>query len=145
MQPVVGESGAPDESGFTIDDQQLPVGTVVDARSTAPAQWMIELNPAASLEQFFQVAFRRGEAPDGVQHHVHPHSGTRAFCQRADKPACDLTLLKDVGFKINAAAGFTNGFEFSFVRVLSIGMDSQQAGMIHLGVSKGLDGAQERL
>src|ERR1051326_5409672 len=106
---------------------------------------MVERNRAAGLDQFLQVSFRSGEAADAIQHHIYLHSGARAVRQGADKPACDLAFLKNVSFKVNAAAGFADSFEFSFVKVFPIGMDGQQAAMIYLSVSKGFEGAQECL
>src|SRR5437764_5525776 len=142
---MVRKARAPNESSFSIHNQQFSMRTVVNARHALPVKRVVELDIPTCLDQVLEIAHVGGEAADCVQSQIYFDSSAGAFGQSSDKPSGDLTFMKDVRFKIDTPPGPANGLQLSFIKLLAIGMYGEFAAMVDVGVGQGLQRRHESL
>src|SRR5436305_14678269 len=98
---MVGKARTPNESGFSIHNQQFSMRTVVNARHALPVKRVVELDAPTCLDQVVEIAHVGGEAADCVQSQVYFDSSAGALGQGSDKPSGDFTVVNDVSFKMH--------------------------------------------
>src|SRR5688572_4306793 len=90
-QPAVGDAHATGETNLAIDDEQLPMRTVVDVRLYVPPVLTAILEKLhASLAQLLAVAVVELECAHAIDKGVNFHPGTRALGQRFDEEVADV-------------------------------------------------------
>src|SRR5205807_5964328 len=100
LPPPVGDAGAAHEGDLSVDDQELAVRAVVQAREAVPAHPLIRLDAAPRLPERPRRPVERSEAADGVHHDRHAHARSRAIRERLDEAIADPAPLEDVALHV---------------------------------------------
>src|SRR4029079_5988387 len=106
-----------------VDNYDFAMGAVVDAGQHLPAERVIPFHDSPGSVQFLEVTVPGCEAPYAIKHDVYLNSCPGAFTERFDKATSNPSLLKDVGFDIDAVAGLADCSQFCVVVDLPVSQD----------------------
>ena len=99
--PPVGNPRPAGEGDAAVDDQQLAVGAVVEARERIPAEALVRLDPAAGLAQPAHRRAPQAETADRIHDDRHVQSLARPIGQRVDELIGDAARLEDVALHVD--------------------------------------------
>src|SRR4029453_10535250 len=96
--PCMRKSDAADKPHSSIDDQNLSMGPVVNAREMDKAE---NFNGDAGAFHQFEGASVHRVATERILKKVHLHAGKSAFCQRLGEGVRDFAFLEEEILKRN--------------------------------------------
>src|SRR5207245_2220580 len=134
-----------EEPDPSVDDEQLAVGPVVDARQALPADRVIELDVAPGLDQGREILAGRQEAADRIEDHAHRHARGGPRGHRLQEAAGDLAALEDVGLQMDAVARLAYGLQLRLVEDLAVGEDLDLVARVQRAAGPRPPGAPEEL
>src|SRR5690348_16207085 len=102
MPPMIGNSGATQETHFSINDDQFTVRPVVSARPVVPAHRMVPGHLASRLTQILKEFLWGCETAYRVYDQIHLHPGACSLCERIHNPSGNVPFGEDVSFPVKA-------------------------------------------
>src|SRR6185503_2162768 len=101
-EPMIGDAGAAGESDFTIDDQNLAVGSIVHFFEVVPLERIEAPDVATSGLEALQILRLHAAGPNRVDNQVHMHTPPSHFLESGSELICDFTGVVDVGLETDA-------------------------------------------
>ena len=142
-EPLVRDADAAGEADRAVDDEELAVRAVVEAREGVPAQRVVPLHvDAVALHEVDQrVRHRRGA--DGVEDHFHRHAGAGALRQRLREEPPDLAVPVDVELEVDGLLRAADGREHRWEDLHAVFQDLHAVAGRHRRAAERVHGLQE--
>src|SRR5262249_33432317 len=134
--PDIADTGAADEAGFAVDDEELAVRAVVDALEGVPAERLIPHDLSACGTEVIEEPVGGEEGAEGVEDEFHFDAGAGSFCAGVDESGRDFALPEDIRFEVDAALRAANCFEFGSIEILALREHFHPAASMDLGIAE---------
>lgn len=130
FRPLVADACPAHERDPAIDDEQLPVGAIVEPRQFGPGEPLVQLNADPGLPHLLKPGEPEPHAANRVDHQGDLDAGAGPFHHGVHEPFANAVRVEDVAFHRDRGLRVRDGVEHGRIELDSVGQHLESAVMM---------------